>query len=103
MKRCAYLLISVAIFAQACSTCPPCVPTHEFQDVAIPVFSCPDPPDIPPVVLPPWPVLADDASDNETKQWYVDMVEVYKARTTILNQRIDSLTAIIEAYRDNED
>ena len=100
MKISTYLLISGAVIAQACSTCPPCVPTHEIVEVLVPVSSCPAPPELPPVVLPDWPILVDDATAEETKTWYVDMVETMYARFAILTGRIDGLNQILASYGD---
>ena len=101
MKMSVYLLVAGAILVQACSTCPPCVPTHEVVEVKVPVSSCPPPPELPPLVLPPWPVLADDATPEEAKTWYVDMVETINARTSILNDRIEALEKLLASYKND--
>ena len=100
MKISTYLLISVAIFAQACSTCPPCVPTHEIVEVMVPVSSCPAPPIIPPMVLPVWPALPTNATVEEIKTWYVDMVETMMARESIAAEENEGLREIIASYGD---
>ena len=93
-----YLLIVCVILAQACSTCPPCVPTHEVVEVRVPISSCPQPPDLPQLVLPPWPTLSPDATVEEIKTWYVDIVETYYARSSIKDERIRHLEELLKSY-----
>ena len=101
MKNCIYLLICGAILTQGCaSTCPPCVPTHEITEVITPVYNCPEPPTLPPLTLPPWPVLGADATPGQTKAWYVGMVETYRVRMFMLRERVDALNTMLGAYRE---
>jgi len=74
------------------------VPTHEIVEVKLPVSSCPPPPELPPVVLPEWPMLAPDATVDEIKSWYVDIVETLYARSAIKDERIEALENILASY-----
>lgn len=65
----------------------------------VPVLSCPEPVALPPLVLPEWPTLADDATPEETKAWYVDMVETMKARQLLRDDRIDALNSALDLYK----
>ncbi len=100
MNKSIYLLLSGVVFAQACSTCPPCVPTHEIVEVKVPVSSCPPPPDLPPLLLPQWPVLQENPTADEIKTWYVDMVGTYRARSALKDERIKALGEILASYGD---
>ena len=91
----------IAVIMTGCSTCPPCVPTTEVQEVITPVYSCPEPPDTPPVVLPPWPMLPPNATDTQMKQWYLEMARTFKARQMILTEHVESLNEMLNAYRGN--
>lgn len=97
--RTTFILV-VLVLSIGCASTPPCVPTHEIVEVMVPVSSCPAPPVIPPTILPSWPVLPPDATTDEIKTWYVDMVETMKAREAIAKEENDGLRGIIASYGD---
>lgn len=100
MNKGILFLICVAILAQGCATCPPCVPETTIKEVLVPTYLCPEPPTLPLLELPDWPVLADDATDAERKQWYVDMMITVNVRIDILRERVDVLNVMLGAYRE---
>lgn len=93
------LVVSITLLSIGCASAP-CVPTHEIVEVMVPVSSCPAPPDIPPFAIPDWPVLPTDATTEEIKTWYVDMVETMIAREAIIEEENTSLRDIIKSYGD---
>jgi len=94
-----YFLLTMLFIFVGCSTCPPCVPTHEVVDNTLPMYDCPAPPELPDLILPSWPVLADDADEQQRKQWYVDMAQTVNALIDILKSRVSDLEAMLDAYR----
>lgn len=94
------LILVVLILSIGCASAPPCVPTHEIVEVMVPVSSCPAPPIIPPMVLPVWPALPTNATVDEIKTWYVDMVETMMARESIAAEENAGLREIIASYGD---
>ncbi|MCK5020711.1 MAG: hypothetical protein KAS32_27065 [Candidatus Peribacteraceae bacterium] len=100
------LLAAIALCAifmmltTGCSTCPPCQPTLETVEVQVPVYSCPEPPqmslpDVPALPDPPIP----SADEEELKSWYAQMASLVKARERILLEYVKALQSVIEEYR----
>ena len=85
------------ILSLGCATCPP--PTIETVEVKVPVYSCPQPPGLPPLTLPAFPQAPETLTDEDLKQWYVEMVAAVKVRHQILLNRIEYLEEILEEYR----
>jgi len=79
------------------SVCPP--PKVETVEVNIPVYSCPEAQEVPQLVLPDFPVLPDGFSEEQSKDWYAEMVSVAKARHKILLARIQALEEMLDQYR----
>jgi hypothetical protein len=92
------LLLLIA-FSLGCSSCPPCSPEHTVVDNQLPIYYCPSPPELPPLVLPPWPVLPDNPTSEEIKTWYIDMATTVKAWISILSDRSETLDGMLDAYR----
>lgn len=92
----AFLLI---ILSAACKTCPPCVPVHDIVVQEVPVYSCPEPPALPVPALPAWPVLPENATQEEIKEWYVAMETTAKARSIILLEAEKTCREYLDAYR----
>lgn len=103
MKRivtiCAFVVI---ILSAACSTCPPCVPTHEVTEVRVPVYYCPDPPVLEAITLPPWPVLADNPTPDEIKEWYIAMQATVKLREAVCAADGVACREYLDSYRTTE-
>lgn len=93
------VITCIVITAAGCATCPSVAPTEVIVDNPIPVYSCPEPPSLPPLVLPDWPVLPDDPTPEQVKAWYVEMVRVVHVRIDMLRQRVDTLDEMLDAYR----
>jgi hypothetical protein len=89
--------LSFLLSAGCASTCPP--PKTEILKVEVPVYSCPQPPDLPPLTLPAFPPVPQELEDEDLKSWYAEMVAVVKARHQILLDRIEYLEEILEEYR----
>ena len=68
----------------------------------VPVLSCPEPVTLPTLILPEWPTLADDATPEEIKAWYVSMVETMRARQLLRDDRIETLNSALDLYRYGE-
>ena len=99
MRLITTFIISITLLSIGCASTP-CVPTHEIVEVKVPVSSCPPPPDIHPFAIPDWPVLPADATTEEIKTWYVDMVETMIAREAIIEEENTSLRDVIKSYGD---
>ena len=99
MRLITTFIVSITLLSIGCSSTP-CVPTHEIVEVVKTVSSCPPPPDIPPFAIPDWPVLPANATTEEIKTWYVDMVETMIAREAICEEENTNLRDIIKSYGD---
>ncbi len=83
-----------------CATCPPCQPTIETVEVQVPVYSCPEPPQFPPVSLGTFPSQPDQGvSEEDLKTWYAQVASLVKAREKILLEYVKYLQEILEEYR----
>ena len=80
------------------TTCPP--PKAQVVKEEVPVYSCPEPPDLPALDLPWFPVPpAPDASHEAIKEWYSQMVSVTKQREKLLLARVEALQEILKQYQ----
>lgn len=93
-------LIFSLIGCSSVKACPECIPKVETVEVKVPVRVCEKPPIISDVVLPEWPELQDNPTQDELKSWYAEMVSVLKAREKILRNRINLLNDILEGYKE---
>jgi len=95
------ILCAIIMFlSMGCATtCPPCQPEIQTVEVKVPVYSCPEAPEVPPLLLPGFPVLQDAATESETKAWYAEMVSVVEQTRDLLLQRIDLLEEMLDRYR----
>ena len=93
------LIVCGAIFSGCATTCPPCVPESKIVEVITPVYSCPEPPSLPPLMLPPWPTLAEDATPDQIKAWYVDMATWVKAALEAMTEDGETCRGMLDAYR----
>ena len=81
------------------STCPPCQPTDRIVEVKVPVYSCPEVPDIGQVSLPPYPQLHPDATDEQLKEFYASLAHTVRSRDSIQSNYIQYLLSLLEPYR----
>jgi len=94
-----FLLIALC-FLIGCSTCPPCQPTIEIQEVQVPVYSCPDPPEVESLhlsVYPPYP--GSDATEQEIKDWFSEVVSTSRSRDLAHGNYVEYLLSVIDQYR----
>lgn len=96
------ILIYAFLMLGCASTCPPCQPRIETVEVKIPVYSCPSPPTIDPIVLPSHPQLTPQAPDDELKAWYAEMVATIHSREQMCLDYIEYLIDLLEEYRQPE-
>jgi hypothetical protein len=89
-------IISLMISLFGCSSvkhCPECIPEVHTVEVKVPVYSCPPTEELPPLVLPEWPVLPEGATDQELKEFYSACVATLHAREKTLEDYIEMLKA----------
>ena len=94
------IVAAVMFLNVGCATCPPCQPTIEIQEVQVPVYSCPDPPELEVLHLlqyPPYPESL--ATDQELKDWFSEVVRIVRSRDSILSSYVDYLLALLNEYR----
>ena len=90
----AVIIISVLFSCIGCTSvkaCPECIPEIQTVEVKIPVYSCPPTEELPPLVLPAWPVLPEGADEGQLKAFYVDCVATLRARERVLREYVDML------------
>jgi len=94
----AVILLCVLIMSLGCATCPPCQPRVETVEVKVPVYSCPEPPELPETLLVQYPALPGNPSDQDWKDWYAEMVATAKARHQILLDHLAHCKEILSSY-----
>ena len=90
------LLLSLVFSCIGCTSvkaCPECIPEIQTVEVKIPVYSCPPTEELPPLVLPAWPVLPEGADEGQLKAFYVDCVATLRARESTLIEYIELVKA----------
>ena len=97
-----FIFVVLILSIGCASTCPPCVPTHEVVEVITPVYNCPEPPEPSDPPLPQWPTLPELATDDQIKQWYLNMMETAKIYLFLLNERVETRDLMLGAYRETE-
>lgn len=98
--KCTIFILVVLILSVGCSTCPPCTP--ETIEVSVPVVSCPSPVELPEILLPNIPMLPENATQDELKNYYATMVEYIRIRDSLKDSRIEDLESLLNIYRDME-
>ena len=94
-----FLLIALC-FLIGCSTCPPCQPTIETVLVDVPVYSCPAPPALQPLLLQTYPDYpGSSATDQEIKDWFASVVSISRSRDLAHGHYVEYLLSIVESYR----
>jgi len=76
-------MLSLLISLLGCSSvksCPECIPEIHTVEVKVPVYSCPPTEELPLLVLPAWPELPTEATDQKLKEFYADCVSTLHAR-----------------------
>jgi len=87
-------MLSLLISLLGCSSvkaCPECIPEIHTVEVKVPVYSCPPTEELPPLVLPAWPVLPEGADEGQLKEFYSDCVATLHARERALLEYIHML------------
>ena len=95
------LLLSIVFSCIGCASvkaCPECIPEIQTVEVKIPVYSCPPTEELPPLVLPAWPVLPEGAGEGQLKDFYSDCVATLRARERVLREYIELLKGYIVSY-----
>ncbi len=98
MKKYTIFVLVVLFLSVGCATCPPCVP--ETIEVSVPVVSCPPPVKLPEILLPNKPILPENATQDEVKNYYADVVEYIRVRDSLKDSRIDLLEELLDVYRE---
>jgi hypothetical protein len=83
----------------ATTRCPPCVPETEVITVYVPTLSCPAFEPLPALTYPEWPELPQNASSEELRAFYANVVAAIHAREKILLERISALELLLDSYR----
>lgn len=92
-----FLCFLLGLFGCA-STCPP--PRVTTVEVKVPVYSCPEPPELSVLSFPEYPTVpSSDATDSEIKQFYAEMVAAVHLREQMCLDQVDYLETILEGYR----
>ena len=92
-------MLSLLISLLGCSSvkaCPECIPEIQTIEVKVPVYSCPPTEELPPLVLPAWPVLPEGADEGQLKAFYVDCVATLHARERALLEYIELVKANLQ-------
>jgi len=92
-------MLSLLISLLGCSSvkaCPECIPEIQTIEVKVPVYSCPPTEELPPLVLPAWPVLPEGASEDQLKEFYSDCVATLHARERALLEYIELVKANLQ-------
>ncbi len=92
-------MLSLLISLLGCSSvkaCPECIPEIHTVEVKVPVYSCPPTEELPPLVLPAWPVLPEGADEGQLKAFYVDCVATLHARERALLEYIELVKANLQ-------
>lgn len=95
------IFLFIIILLTGCSTCPPCQPRVETVEVQVPVYSCPEAPPLPDIVLPQFPEPPESDSPSEDWiAWYAEMVTVAKTRYEIVLTRMLVIEQLLDEYRE---
>ena len=92
-------MLSLLISLLGCSSvkaCPECIPEIQTVEVKVPVYSCPPTEELPPLVLPAWPVLPTEADEGQLKEFYSDCVATLHARERALLEYIELVKANLQ-------
>ena len=90
------LLLSIVFSCIGCTSvkaCPDCIPEIQTVEVKIPVYSCPPTEELPPLVLPAWPILPEGADEGQLKAFYIDCVATLRTRERTLIEYIELVKA----------
>jgi len=93
------IFLSLVFSCLGCTSvkaCPECIPEVQTVEVKIPVYSCPPTEDLPPLVLPAWPVLPEGADEGQLKEFYSDCVATLHARERALLEYIELVKANLQ-------
>ena len=91
--------LSLMFSCLGCSSvkaCPDCIPEIQTVEVKVPVYSCPPTEELPPLVLPAWPVLPAEVDEGQLKAFYVDCVATLHARERALLEYIELVKANLQ-------
>ena len=84
-----------------CIGCRHCTPKIQTEVVQVPVYSCPEPPQVPEVQLPSFPEPPGaEATEQEIKEWYADMEGTARLRERMLKSQVLLLQSIVDKYRE---
>ena len=92
------IVLLFLVMSLGCRTCPPCVPSVETVEVKVPVAVCPEPPEVQPLSLPAYPILPDNPTEEELKDYYAEVVRVNKIRFEAVLSRMQMLQDLLEGY-----
>lgn len=96
-RRATVLLLAATLAAGCASTREPQV---VYQEVPVPVPTCPEPPQLPPLELPRWPDRPPpDATPSQRAAWYAAVAATAREWIARLEFRITALERILAAYR----
>lgn len=91
----AVIVLSIMISCLGCTSvkaCPECFPEIQTVEVKVPIYSCPEVEEMPPMELPEWPDFPSvGASDEEFKEFYASCAFTVKAREEALKNYIKLL------------
>jgi len=93
------LVLAMFFLSFGCASTPHCPAEIEIVEVKVPVYSCPQPPELPPLDVPAFFPVPETPTDAELKSWYAEVAVWVKARHQILLDRIEYLDSILEEYR----
>lgn len=103
LSGCLLALIAIvcAVVFLGCSTCPPCQPTVETVEVQVPVYSCPDPPELEDLLLLPYPPYPGSlATEQEIKDWFAEVVSISRSRDLTHGNYVLYLLDILRQYEE---
>jgi len=95
---------TILVLVVACAALVGCASTREprviYREVPVPVPVCPQPPDLEPLDLPPWPPPPPpDATPSQRAAWYAAVASAARETIARLTARIEELERILNAYR----
>lgn len=92
------LMVWIALSCIGCAStkaCPECIPEIKTVTVEVPVYSCPETEELPPLVLPEWPVFPEGGDEGQLKEFFSDCVATMKARERAFQEYIEMLKGIL--------
>ena len=95
------IFLSLVFSCIGCSSvkaCPECIPEIQTVEVPVPIYSCPDTEELPPLVLPAWPEFPTGGTEDQIKEFYSSCVATLHARERVLQDYIELLKGYLVSY-----